>query len=75
MLEFPFGSGLALRKREKTSWISAGVQALIVVGFTALSDVFAARAGLAAFAFAFFFGTEDLRTAALRVIFAMTGIY
>src|SRR6266436_2104239 len=36
----PFGSGLALRKRLKASYTSAGVQ-----GLGALTDFFAARAG------------------------------
>ncbi|MGY3645498.1 hypothetical protein ACVWW2_000789 [Bradyrhizobium sp. LM4.3] len=66
----PFGSGLALRKRLKTSWTSAGVQ-----GFVALSDFFAGAFGFATTAFAFFFGTGALRGAGLRVIFAMIGIY
>src|SRR5258708_34465088 len=35
----PLGSGLALRKREKASWTSAEVQALVDAFFDALVDV------------------------------------
>ena len=41
----------------------------------ALSDFFAGPFGLAAAGLAFFFGTDVLRGAGLRVIFAMIGIY
>src|SRR6185436_12074389 len=71
----PFGSGLALRKRLKTSWISAGVQGLVELGLVALSDFLAGAFGFATIAFAFFFGTDALRGAGLRVIFAMIRIY
>jgi hypothetical protein len=59
-----------LRKRLKASWTSGGVQ-----GFMALRDFLPGALGFAAAAFAFFFGTDVLRGAGLRVIFAMIGIY
>jgi hypothetical protein len=66
---------LALRKRLKASWISAGVQGFVELGFVALRDFFAGTFGFATAVFAFFFGTAALRGAGLRMIFAMMGIY
>src|SRR6266550_9100668 len=73
----PFGSGLALRKRLKASWISAGVHGV------GLADFFAALAGffagfLAAAFFAAFFGndgTPDFLARFARMLLAMIRVY
>ncbi|MGY3405527.1 hypothetical protein ACVWZV_001640 [Bradyrhizobium sp. GM5.1] len=59
-----------MRKRLKASRTSGGVQ-----GFHGFERFLAGALGFAAATFAFFFGTDVLRGAGVRVIFAMIGIY